>query len=284
MRLEFLPLQQRAVAFCAQFAGQGGLHRDRVRQLSVVQAIASPEPDAPAAQTAAGSRPSGSRVGSLPHCASATVLDGLGLVRPWGRFLKRSLDLLVGGALLLLVAPLLALIAWKIACEGRPILYRHQRIGRGGRPFTCFKFRTMATDAERLLAAHLKRNPKAAAEWRRRHKLREDPRITPFGAWLRRTSLDELPQLLNVLRGEMSLVGPRPVVAEELARYGPEAAWYLLTAPGLTGLWQVSGRNDLDYRRRIHLDCWYVRNWSVSRDLAILLKTPLAVLHGRGAY
>jgi Undecaprenyl-phosphate galactose phosphotransferase WbaP len=228
--------------------------------------------------------PVGDQLAVIAGASAADVPRGHALQRPWGRILKRGMDLLVGGLLLFLAAPLLGLIAWGIRCNGRPILYRHQRVGRGGRPFACFKFRTMAVNADALLAEHLRQNPEAAEEWRRRHKLRDDPRITTLGAWLRRASLDELPQLLNVMRGEMSLVGPRPVVAEELARYGDSAGYYLDVAPGLTGLWQVSGRNDLDYRRRIQLDCWYVRNWSLRRDLWILLKTPLAVVNGRGAY
>jgi lipopolysaccharide/colanic/teichoic acid biosynthesis glycosyltransferase len=142
----------------------------------------------------------------------------------------------------------------------------------------------MVVDAEAVLAAHLAAHPEALAEWQRDHKLKDDPRITRFGAWLRRTSLDELPQLFNVLRGEMSLVGPRPVIAEELVRYGESRVYYVESTPGLTGLWQISGRNDLDYRRRVHLDCWYVKNWSLWYDLVILLKTPRAVLRGHGAY
>jgi undecaprenyl-phosphate galactose phosphotransferase len=206
------------------------------------------------------------------------------LARPWPRLLKRAFDLAVASALLAFVAPLFALIAWRVALTGRPIFYRHQRIGKGGRPFDCLKFRTMVPDAGRVLAEHLAARPEALAEWQRHHKLKDDPRITPIGAWLRRTSLDELPQLINVLRGEMSLVGPRPVVEDELARYGESVVYYMESTPGLTGLWQVSGRNDLDYRRRVHLDCWYVRNWSIWYDLVILIKTPRAVLRGHGAY
>ncbi len=206
------------------------------------------------------------------------------LARPWPRRLKRAFDLVAGSLICLLVAPLLLLISAKLRRSGRPVFYRHQRIGKGGRPFTCVKFRTMVPDAERVLAAHLAADPTARQAWEQGHKLKDDPRITPFGAWLRRTSLDELPQLWNVLRGEMSLVGPRPVVEQELARYGENIVYYVESTPGLTGLWQISGRNDLDYRRRVHLDCWYVRNWSLWYDLVILLKTPRAVLRGHGAY
>jgi undecaprenyl-phosphate galactose phosphotransferase len=206
------------------------------------------------------------------------------LSRPWPRRLKRGFDLVVGSLLLVLLSPLLAVISWRILRTGRPAFYRHARIGKGGRPFQCVKFRTMVPDAEKVLREHLAAHPEAQAEWGQDHKLKDDPRITPIGAWLRRTSLDELPQLINVMRGEMSLVGPRPVVDDELARYGDNLIYYIETTPGLTGLWQISGRNDVDYRRRIHLDCWYVRNWSLWYDLVILLKTPRAVLRGHGAY
>jgi undecaprenyl-phosphate galactose phosphotransferase len=206
------------------------------------------------------------------------------LSRPWPRRLKRGFDLVVGSLLLVLLSPLLAVITWRILRTGRPAFYHHSRIGKGGRPFQCVKFRTMVPDAERVLREHLAAHPEAEAEWDRDHKLKDDPRITPIGAWLRRTSLDELPQLINVMRGEMSLVGPRPVVDDELARYGDNLIYYIETTPGLTGLWQISGRNDIDYRRRIHLDCWYVRNWSLWYDLVILLKTPRVVLRGNGAY
>jgi undecaprenyl-phosphate galactose phosphotransferase len=206
------------------------------------------------------------------------------LTRPWPRRFKRAFDLGVGGLLLLLLAPLFAWISWRVSQSGRPIFYRHERIGKGGQRFGCFKFRTMVPDACRVLADHLVADPEAQAEWDRDHKLKDDPRITPFGAWLRRTSLDELPQLFNVMRGEMSLVGPRPVIEDELARYGHNAVYYLETTPGITGLWQVSGRNELDYRRRVHLDSWYVKNWSLWCDVIILIKTPRAVLRGHGAY
>lgn len=206
------------------------------------------------------------------------------LGRPWPRLVKRTFDVVAGTLLLVLVAPLFALLTWLIARSGQPVFYRHLRIGRGGRPFKCLKFRTMVADAERVLHDYLAKHPELREEWLRDHKLKDDPRVTRVGAWLRRTSLDELPQLINVIRGEMSLVGPRPVVAEELPRYGENVVYYLESTPGLTGLWQVSGRNDLDYRRRVHLDCWYVKNWSLWRDLIILIKTPRAVLRGHGAY
>ena len=186
------------------------------------------------------------------------------LARPWPRRLKRAFDLVVGGLLFLLVAPLFALLSWQVARTGRPVLYRHLRIGKGGRRVRLPQVpHHGAGRRARCWRRISPRAPRRSPEWERDHKLKDDPRITRFGAWLRRTSLDELPQLINVLRGEMSLVGPRPVVAAELARYGDNIVYYVESTPGLTGLWQVSGRNDLDYRRRVHLDCWYVKNWSL---------------------
>jgi lipopolysaccharide/colanic/teichoic acid biosynthesis glycosyltransferase len=150
--------------------------------------------------------------------------------------------------------------------------------------FACYKFRTMVPDADHVLRKLLEDNPLLQAEWVRDHKLRHDPRVTGLGRFLRRTSLDELPQLLNVLRGEMSLVGPRPVVREELLRYGKNVGTYLAARPGITGLWQVTGRNDTDYRRRVVLDTYYVRNQNLALDLYILAKTTGVVLSGNGAY
>jgi len=182
------------------------------------------------------------------------------IAAPFAQSYKRAFDLVVGLAIGLLTAPLIAAIAALIwLTDGRPVLYRQQRVGMNRRPFGCLKFRTMVPDAERRLQALLESNPAARDEWLRDRKLKDDPRISRIGHLLRRTSLDELPQLWNVLRGEMSLIGPRPVVEEELARYGDRAALYLKTRPGLTGLWQVSGRSDVDYARRVALDSHYVR-------------------------
>jgi len=161
---------------------------------------------------------------------------------------------------------------------GRPILFPQRRIGFEGRPFACFKFRTMVTDAEGALKSYLAGNPEAAREWSLRQKLEHDPRVTMLGRLLRRSSIDELPQLYNVLSGHMSCVGPRPVVSDELARYGKYRKDYVKARPGLTGAWQVSGRNRLSYRRRIALDSHYVRKWSIWRDLWILIMTIPAVL------
>lgn len=206
------------------------------------------------------------------------------LARRSNRWLKRAFDLAGASVLLLLLAPFMLAIAWRVRSSGASAFYGHTRIGQNGVPFKCLKFRSMRPDADRVLKELLAQDPAARAEWEQNFKLRDDPRITPIGHFLRRTSLDELPQLINVLRGEMSLVGPRPVVQDELQRYGDAAPLYLEAKPGITGLWQVSGRSDTTYAERVSLDAWYVRNWSLWYDIAILLKTVDVVLNRRGAY
>lgn len=206
------------------------------------------------------------------------------LARPGPRIVKRIFDLLASAGLLVLLAPVFAFFSWKIRQSGGTAIYGQERIGRHGKRFRCLKFRTMVPDADRALAELLARDPRAREEWGRDFKLKNDPRVTPIGAFLRETSLDELPQLWNVLTGEMSLVGPRPIVEEELNRYGDQVGYYLEAPPGLTGLWQISGRNDTGYEDRVALDCWYVRNWSLWYDLVILLKTVRVVLAREGAY
>ncbi len=212
------------------------------------------------------------------------VDERLAQPRPMREFLKRILDIV--GAILLCVVflPLILAVAILLRREGGPILFRHRRIGRNGQAFDCLKFRSMVPNADRVLRSLLEQHPELKAEWLRDHKLRVDPRITRVGRFLRRTSLDELPQLWNVIRGEMSLVGPRPVVREELLRYGRHLHRYLSTRPGVTGMWQVTGRNNTDYRRRVVLDVYYVRRQTIFLDLYILLKTTRVVLGGSGAY
>jgi Undecaprenyl-phosphate galactose phosphotransferase WbaP len=205
------------------------------------------------------------------------------LARPFSRTLKAAFDQFVAAVLVVLLAPLLIGLAVCVRSDGGPAFYRHRRIGAGGRSFGCIKFRTMVTDSDRVLDQLLATDTAAAAEWAATQKLRDDPRVTRLGRFLRRSSLDELPQLFNVLRGEMSLVGPRPIVQAEVARYGDEIEYYYETKPGLTGLWQVSGRSDTSYQRRVRLDVWYVRNWTLWHDVAILLKTIPAVFLQRGA-
>jgi exopolysaccharide production protein ExoY len=198
--------------------------------------------------------------------------------------LKRVLDIVGAGVLGLVFLPLIVTIVVLLRREGGSVIFRHRRVGRDGKAFDCLKFRSMVPDADRVLRELLERHPELRAEWLRDHKLRHDPRVTAVGRFLRRTSLDELPQLWNVLRGEMSLVGPRPVVREELLRYGRCAGIYLSARPGVTGLWQVKGRTNTDYRRRVVLDVYYVRRHNVFLDLYILAKTTHVVLGGSGAY
>lgn len=204
---------------------------------------------------------------------------------PVGGAAKRTLDILLVILSLPLWLPLLLGIAvlLKLTDTG-PLLYGHRRIGFGGRAFRCWKFRTMVVDGDAVLERYLKANPDEQRIWQTQRKLMSDPRVTRIGAVLRKLSLDEFPQLLNVLRGEMSLVGPRPVVQAELDdHYGRAARAYLSARPGLTGLWQISGRSDTTYEQRIRLDCDYVRNWSLLRDLRIILLTIPAMALSRGA-
>lgn len=207
------------------------------------------------------------------------------LLVPWARRAKRILDLLltvVGG---LLIIPLLLAIGLLIKLDSRgPAFYGHRRLGAGGEHFRCWKFRTMHINAEQLLDEYLQSDPCLRAEWEQSFKLRDDPRITMIGRFLRKTSLDELPQLWNVLRGEMSLVGPRPIVDAEVPMYGTVYEMYRRIRPGISGLWQVSGRCETDYADRVKLDAYYVHNWSVWLDLVILARTVRSVVLGRGAY
>ena len=197
----------------------------------------------------------------------------------------RLLDMLIASAVLIFLAPLLLLVAALVfIVDPGPIFFAHRRLGRDGRTFPCLKFRSMVVDSEQRLKELLATSEDARAEWARDFKLRRDPRITPIGNFLRKTSIDELPQLLNVLRGEMSIVGPRPIVAGEIERYGRYFADYSRVKPGITGLWQVSGRNNVHYRRRVALDVTYARNKSLALDLRILMMTVPAVLLAKGSY
>jgi lipopolysaccharide/colanic/teichoic acid biosynthesis glycosyltransferase len=193
------------------------------------------------------------------------------------------IDQIIALLILAAVSPLMMALAWGIRLDGGTAMFEHYRVGCGGRLFRCFKFRSMRPDAERALREVLERNPALREEWQRDHKLTNDPRVTPLGRWLRRSSLDELPQLLNVLRGEMALVGPRPITVPELRRYGGARWQYLSVLPGMTGLWQVSGRNRTSYERRVELDQQYVKNRSAWLDCKILARTVLVVLTGDGA-
>jgi Undecaprenyl-phosphate galactose phosphotransferase WbaP len=206
------------------------------------------------------------------------------LLDPWAQRLKRALDLwgtVIGGVL---ISPLMFAIAVLIKFDSPgPAFYGHRRLGAGGKHFLCWKFRTMHVNAERLLDKHLQDNPFLRAEWEQNQKLRDDPRVTRVGHFLRQTSLDELPQLWNVLRGEMSLTGPRPIVDAEVPKYGAVYKLYKRIKPGMSGFWQVSGRSDTRYAERVEMDSYYVRNWSVWLDLIILARTVKSVGLARGA-
>jgi Undecaprenyl-phosphate galactose phosphotransferase WbaP len=207
------------------------------------------------------------------------------LLNPWAQRLKRALDLfgaVVGG---FFICPLLLTIAVliKLDSPGR-VLFGHRRLGAKDEHFLCWKFRTMHVDAERMLNECLQRHPNLQAEWEQNHKLRDDPRVTRIGRFLRKTSLDELPQLWNVLRGEMSLAGPRPIVDAEVSKYDKDYELYRRIRPGMSGFWQVGGRSEIDYKIRVAMDAYYVRNWSVWLDIIILARTVKIVLFGHGAY
>lgn len=198
---------------------------------------------------------------------------------------KRVIDVAVASILLLLTLPLFVGIALAIVLETRgTVFFGHTRIGKGGRRFRLLKFRSMVTDADAVLARHLEAHPDLRAEWLDRHKLKNDPRVTRVGRVLRRFTLDELPQFINVLRGDMSMVGPRPIVEEEVPKYGDVYPMYLRVSPGLTGLWQVSDRSQTSYRERTELDLKYIQTRTLGMDLLILLKTVRVVLFGHGAY
>lgn len=200
------------------------------------------------------------------------------------RVIKRTFDIIASIGIIAFLSPLLFYISRKVKKDGGPAIYGHERVGKNGKSFKCLKFRSMVINSKEVLEQVLQSDPVAKAEWEATFKLKDDPRITSIGNFLRRTSLDELPQLFNVLKGEMSLVGPRPIITAELERYNEEVDYYLLSKPGMTGLWQVSGRSDVDYDTRVYLDAWYVKNWSMWNDIAILFKTISVVLKRDGAY
>lgn len=223
----------------------------------------------------------------------STAFDGSAIIAPahagsgkqtrlYGRGAKRLFDVVGASLIIALISPLLLILYVAVRLDGGQGLYGHTRVGRNGQMFRCWKLRTMVVDSDEALRQHLARSPEAAAEWSSARKLTDDPRITRLGQVLRRTSLDELPQLWNVLTGEMSLVGPRPVTLEELDHYGAYKWAYLSATPGMTGLWQVSGRNTVSYQRRVALDVAYVRNTSFAWDLSILMQTVRVVVLGTG--
>lgn len=199
--------------------------------------------------------------------------------------MKRVLDILICAAAMPVALPLSALLAIliRLGSDGN-VIYSQERIGRNGKPFLLYKFRTMTADADVRLERYLAANPELAAEWAASQKLKNDPRLTRIGFFLRKYSLDELPQILNILRGDMTLVGPRPIVANETVKYGRYFEEYCEVRPGLTGLWQTSGRNDTTYSQRVAYDHYYITHWSLGLDLWIMAKTIPVALGGRGAY
>ncbi len=208
-----------------------------------------------------------------------------GLLSPRPQRIKRLMDIALAAIFAVPALVLGVAIALAIKLETRgPVFFSQTRIGQGRRRFRLWKFRSMVADADAVLENHLQDDLALAIEWRNTHKLKNDPRVTRIGRLLRRSSLDELPQLWNVLRGDMSMIGPRPIVEDELLKYGSNIALYSRVRPGLTGLWQVCGRNDISYRRRVDLDSSYILNWSLPADLKILFRTVRVVVMGHGAY
>lgn len=200
------------------------------------------------------------------------------------KIVKRVLDLIFCFAGILALAPIILIVIILIKIDGGPVFFGQERIGAGGRRFVCWKFRSMKTDAAKRLGALLEEDEEAKNEWERDHKLKNDPRITKIGAFLRKTSMDEIPQFWNVIKNEMSVIGPRPIVEAEISKYGSDFAHYANAQPGITGLWQISGRNDTNYAERVELDVWYVRNWSPWLDIVIAIKTVPILIFGIGAY
>jgi len=236
-------------------------------------------------QAANGSLATAERVANSPRAKVRPVSEWSDWPRrPVGGVSKRTFDIVVASVVLVFIAPLLLVLMIAVRLQdGGPAFYGHRRVGLGGRPFACLKFRTMVTNSDDALANLLASDPAAAREWAANRKLSRDPRITRIGGFLRRSSLDELPQIFNVLRGEMSLVGPRPVVEEELVRYDLARVHYLRARPGITGLWQVSGRSNTTYGRRVELDKAYVLRWTFAKDIMIVLRTVPALATRSGA-
>ena len=207
------------------------------------------------------------------------------LASPLNRFMKYSFDFIATLIGVILISPILLAITILIKLDSPgDATFKHTRIGKDGKPFGCWKFRTMCVDADKRLAELLATSAEARKEWEESFKLKNDPRVTKVGKFLRKTSLDELPQVFNVLKGEMSLVGPRPVIVDELPRYGEYLDDYLMVRPGITGMWQVNGRSDTTYDERVRMDSWYVRNWSFWIDIMLLWRTVKAVVCRKGAY
>ncbi len=234
--------------------------------LPVLQGYSDGDQSATAGTTFGGFAPANQQEGGTPK-------------RPLGGWPKRALDVTIALSALVLAGPVMLVVALLIrTTTGGPAIFSHNRVGFNGKPFKCYKFRSMVVNSDQMLRDHLANNPEAAREWEESRKLKRDPRVTLLGQMLRKSSLDELPQLFNIIRGDMSCVGPRPIVTDELKRYGDHVGEYLRTRPGLTGLWQVTGRSSTDYANRVALDSQYVRDWSTWVDLVILVRTVFAVM------
>jgi len=206
------------------------------------------------------------------------------LSRRINRIIKRTTDVLLAALGIVLFAPLFLLLALLIKRSNRHVFFKHRRLGRDGKYFNCIKFQTMYDNSQEILEHLLATDDSVRQEWYKDFKLKNDPRVTKVGKFLRKTSLDEIPQLFNVLAGDMSIVGPRPIIEAEVTKYANDFYYYKLVRPGITGLWQISGRNDVDYVNRVRLDVWYVKNWSLWYDFVIILKTIIVVLTRKGAY
>lgn len=213
----------------------------------------------------------------IPPAAPKNTTKGV-----YQKFGKRTFDIVLAVLLLPIIAPIVAILWFVVRRDGGSGFFGHTRVGRNNQPFKCWKVRTMVHGAEEKLKTYLAENPEAAEEWARDHKLTNDPRITPLGNFLRKTSLDELPQLWNVLKGEMSFVGPRPIVTAELKKYGSAAGAYLAQKPGITGLWQVSGRNDVSYGERVAMDVDYAKRMTLKLDMELILRTGASVIGTTG--
>lgn len=202
-----------------------------------------------------------------------------------GKFVKRLIDIIFSFVAIILLLPLFFVIYILISLDGGNVLFGNKRVGREGRKFSCLKFRTMFPNSEKILHEFLESDAEANSIWQTHRKIKNDPRITNIGIFLRKSSLDELPQLINVLKGEMSIVGPRPILPEEIKFFdAQQLKSYYSVKPGITGLWQVSGRNNISFKGRVDLDTKYINNWSIRNDIAIMLKTVAVVIKRKGAY
>lgn len=226
----------------------------------------------------------GAEVLNVQPCDSLLVRLQNKLAKPHSAFIKRTVDVVGSAIAILISSPLMLILILVINRDGGPVFYKQVRIGRNGSTFNCWKFRSMVPKADSVLEEYLLQHPELRKAWELDHKLKDDPRVTLFGKYIRKGSIDELPQLWNVLKGDMSLVGPRPIVYAERMRYGELFDYYMSVRPGITGLWQISGRNDTTYKERVDLDVWYSRNWSLWLDIVIVVKTIPAVLFRSGAY